>query len=101
MTSAPNEACRLIVDATATTAPARRSTRVATTVVVPMSIETPNIRSEVSPGSTSTRWSPTTVAVTVVRSSTARARRGRTPGSLLGSRPSVASASARRRAWLR
>ena len=64
ITSAPNVACRLIVESTAATAPLRRSTSVATTVVVPMSNETPNIRSRVSPGSTSTRWSPTTVAVT-------------------------------------
>ena len=43
-TSAPNGACRLIVDSTAAAAPARRSISVATTVVVPTSIETPNER---------------------------------------------------------
>ncbi len=102
ITSAPNVACRLIVEATAATAPLRRSTSVATTVVVPMSNETPNIRSRVSPGSTSTRWSPTTVAVSVVTpSSSTRARRGRIAGPCETSSPSSTRASCTRRRWLR
>ena len=66
ITSAPNGAWWLIVEATATAAPFRRSTSVQTQVVVPMSNDAPNIRSVVSPGSTSTRYSPTSVAVTFV-----------------------------------
>ena len=79
-TSAPNGACRLIVDSTAAAAPAARSISVATTVVVPTSIETPNERPVVSPGSTSMSRSPTTVAVTTESSSSsiAAARRGST-----------------------
>ena len=90
-TSAPNGAWRLIVDSTAAAAPARRSIRVATTVVVPTSIETPNSRSVVSPGSTSTRRSPITVAVTVESSSSsiAAARRGRTLAACVTSSPST------------
>ena len=65
ITSAPNEAWWLIVDATATAAPLRRSTSVHTHVVVPMSKLAPNMRSRVSPSSQSTRCSPTSVAVTL------------------------------------
>ena len=102
-TSAPKGACRLIVDSTAAAAPARRSISVATTVVVPTSIETPNSRSVVSPGSTSTRRSPITVAVIVESSSSsiAAARRGSTLAACVTSNPSTTSASVTRRSRLR
>ena len=83
ITSAPNGAWWLIVEATATAAPFRRSTSVQTQVVVPMSNDAPNIRSVVSPGSTSTRYSPTSVAVTFVVVRIARATRGSTSQSWL------------------
>ena len=53
ITSAPKGCCGLSIDATATGVPVARSSRVATTVVVPRSKAMPNRRSVVSPGSTS------------------------------------------------
>ena len=73
----------MIVLATATVAPLRRSTRVQTHVVVPMSKLTPNIRSRVSPSSQSTRYSPTRVAVTFDPFLNASATLGRTSQSWL------------------
>ena len=64
--------------ATATVAPLRRSTSVHTHVVVPMSNEAPNVLAVVSPASQSTRYSPTSVAVTSDPSRKASATLGRT-----------------------
>ena len=77
---------------------------VATTVVVPTSIETPNSRSVVSPGLDIDRArSPTTVAVTVdaPSSSTAQASCGSTDAACDTSSPSSTSASVTRRSRLR
>ena len=65
ITSAPNGCCRLSIDATAAGVPVARSSRVATTVVVPRSKAMPNRRAVVSPGSTSISASSTTTAVTL------------------------------------
>ncbi len=64
ITSAPNGCCLFSVEATATGVPVPRSSRVATTVVVPRSKAMPNRRSVVSPGSTAISTSSTTTAVT-------------------------------------
>ena len=50
ITSAPNGCCWFSAEATATGVPVDRSSRVATTVVVPRSNAMPNSRPEVSPG---------------------------------------------------
>ncbi len=50
ITSAPNGCCWFSTEATATGVPVDRSSRVATTVVVPRSNAMPNSRAEVSPG---------------------------------------------------
>ena len=65
ITSAPNGCCLFSVDSTATGVPVDRSSRVATTVVVPRSKARPNRRIVVSPGSTSISTSSTTTAVTL------------------------------------
>ncbi len=65
ITSAPNGCCLFSVDSTATGVPVDRSSRVATTVVVPRSKAMPNRRSVVSPGSTAISTSSTTTAVTL------------------------------------
>ncbi len=64
ITSAPNGCCLFSVEATAAGVPVPRSSRVATTVVVPRSKAMPNRRSVVSPGSTAISTSSTTTAVT-------------------------------------
>ncbi len=64
MTSPPNGCCLLSIDSTASGVPVLRSSRVATTVVVPRSKAMANRRSLVSPGSTSISVSSTTTAVT-------------------------------------
>jgi len=65
ITSAPNGCCLFSVDSTATGVPVDRSSRVATTVVVPRSKAMPNRRPVVSPGSTAISTSSTTTAVTL------------------------------------
>ena len=74
----------MIVLATATVEPFRRSTSVQTHVVVPMSKLAPNMRSRVSPCSQSTRYSPTSVAVTFEPLRNASATLGRTSQSWFG-----------------
>ncbi len=65
ITSAPNGCCLLSIDSTATGVPVVRSSRVATTVVVPRSKARPNARPVVSPGSTAISVSSATTAVTL------------------------------------
>ena len=65
ITSAPNGCCLFSAEATATGVPVDRSSRVATTGVVPRSKAMPNRRPEVSPGSTAISTSSTTTAVTL------------------------------------
>ncbi len=72
MTSAPNGCCLLSIDETASGVPVLRSSRVATTVVVPRSNAMPSSRSVVSPACTSISTSSTITAVTL--KSAARSR---------------------------
>ena len=65
ITSAPNGCCLFSVDSTPAGVPVDRSSRVATTVVVPRSNAMPNRRAVVSPGSTAISTSSTTTAVTL------------------------------------
>ena len=65
ITSAPNGCCWFSAEATPAGVPVDRSSRVATTVVVPRSNAMPNSRPEVSPGSTSISTSSTITAVTL------------------------------------
>ena len=65
ITSAPNGCCLFSIDSTATGVPVVRSSRVATTVVVPRSKARPNARPVVSPGSTAISVSSATTAVTL------------------------------------
>ena len=87
----------MIVLATATVEPLRRSTSVQTQVVVPMSKLAPNIRSRVSPSSQSTRYSPTSVAVTFEPLRNASATLGSTSQSWLRVYPASSTASMTRR----
>jgi hypothetical protein len=64
VTSAPNGCWAFSAEATATGVPVVRSSRVATTVVVPRSNAIPNARPVVSPGWTSISTSSTITAVT-------------------------------------
>ena len=65
ITSAPNGCCAFSAEATAAGVPVARSSRVATTVVVPRSNAMPKIRPLVSPGCTSISTSSTMTAVTL------------------------------------
>jgi hypothetical protein len=65
ITSAPNGCWEFSVDSTPAGVPVDRSSRVATTVVVPRSKAMPNRRAVVSPGSTAISTSSTTTAVTL------------------------------------
>ena len=62
--SPPNTACGLRLETEASCSPDSSSIRLLTTLVVPMSMARPNLRSEVSPDSTASKRRPKLVTVT-------------------------------------